>query len=276
MISRRGLFFTGPQAARPPTETRYGAHPMLTTRNTTIAILLLIAASFALTNAVPQDPAYHLFADTRTLLGIANFWNVASNVSFLVVGLWGLMVARRLQHEGTGRLAYLVFFAGLVLTAVGSSWYHLSPDNASLGWDRLTMTIAFAGLFPAVLAEYVSDRVARTMLSLMLIAGPASVGYWQWTEAAGAGDLRPYAVIQFAPMLTILGILVLTKNRNDVSNAFYWLLSVYFAAKIFEIRDAATLDAVGVSGHSIKHLLAGIAAVPLIIALRRRTSGGLR
>ena len=247
---------------------------MLTTRNIAVAILLVIGITFALTNAVPQNPAYHLFADSRAYFGVSNFWNVATNLSFLFAGAWGLLVTARMQDGSTGRTHYRVFFAGLVLTAFGSAWYHLSPDNASLGWDRLAMTIAFAGLFPAVLAEYVSARLAGTMLVVMLVAGPASVGYWQWTELAGAGDLRPYAVVQFVPMLTILAILVFTKNRNDVSNAFYWLLSLYFAAKVFEARDSLTLDAIGMSGHSIKHLISGFAAVPLVLALRRRTSGG--
>ncbi|MDX1509557.1 MAG: ceramidase domain-containing protein [Woeseiaceae bacterium] len=246
---------------------------MLTTRNVTIAALLLIGAVFAVTGALPQDPAYHAFADTRRYLGVANFWNVVTNVAFLVTGAWGLRVALRLQ-DGAGRVAYLVFFAGLVLTALGSSWYHLAPDNLSLGWDRLAMTIAFAGLFPAVLAEYVSDRLARTMLAVMLVAGPASVAYWLWTESTGAGDLRPYAIVQFVPMLIILVILVAGKQRSDVSTAFYWLLAIYFAAKIFEAQDAPTLDLSGISGHSVKHLLAGVAAVPLVLALRRRTAGG--
>ena len=32
----------------------------------------------------------------------------------------------------------------MLLTAVGSSYYHLAPDNERLFWDRLPMTIAFS------------------------------------------------------------------------------------------------------------------------------------
>jgi hypothetical protein len=36
---------------------------------------------------IPQDPAYHQFADLRTVWGIPNFLNVLTSLSFLVVGL---------------------------------------------------------------------------------------------------------------------------------------------------------------------------------------------
>jgi hypothetical protein len=36
-----------------------------------------------------------------------------------------------------------VLFAGVTLSSLGSSYFHLAPDNARLMWDRLPMTIAF-------------------------------------------------------------------------------------------------------------------------------------
>src|SRR3990172_102797 len=35
-------------------------------------------------------PNYHNFADQRALWGVSNFWNVVSNLPFLLVALWGL------------------------------------------------------------------------------------------------------------------------------------------------------------------------------------------
>jgi hypothetical protein len=57
------------------------------------ALLGLMAASLAilpLLPPIPQDPSYHQFADQRTLLGIPNFWNVVSNLPFVLVGAIGL------------------------------------------------------------------------------------------------------------------------------------------------------------------------------------------
>ena len=91
-----------------------------------------------------QDHAYHAFADGRTLLGIPNFWNVMSNLPFLLVGTWGLRFLVR--HSGVVaplRNAWVVFFIGILVTTFGSGYYHLSPDTPSLGWDRLAMTVGF-------------------------------------------------------------------------------------------------------------------------------------
>src|SRR5262245_15202615 len=38
---------------------------------------------------IPQDLSYHTFADDRTMLGVPNFLNVASNLPFIVVGVLG-------------------------------------------------------------------------------------------------------------------------------------------------------------------------------------------
>ena len=134
-----------------------------------IAALLATAAFFYVVPPIPQPPAYHEFADQRALLGVANFWNVTSNLPFLVIGFWGMSFVFR--HSASVcmaglELAYIVFFAGIALTAAGSAWYHLSPSNDSLVWDRLPMTVSFAGLFSIIVGEYLTPRAGR--------AGPAA------------------------------------------------------------------------------------------------------
>ena len=69
-----------------------GAHP--TWRLAVLGGLILGALGVILSlDPWRQDPAYHLFADRRAWLGVANFADVASNLPFLAVGLWGLRVA---------------------------------------------------------------------------------------------------------------------------------------------------------------------------------------
>ncbi len=241
--------------------------------------LIVIAAVFLFTDAVPQDPAYHYFSDTRMLFGIANFWNVASNLPFLLVGAAGLFyIHRHMDAVCVSGLeaTYRVFFIGIFLTAFGSGYYHLVPGNDSLVWDRLPMTIGFAGLFSIIVGEFVSIRAARRLLLPLLVVGISSVEYWAWTEALGAGDLRPYAIVQFLPMLLIPVILLSYRPVTGTARYFWWMFAFYFIAKIFEQLDAAIFGIGGlISGHSLKHVAAALtpAAFLYALSLRRHNKG---
>ena len=231
-------------------------------------------AIFLLVPPIPQDPAYHLFADSRIVFGIPNFWNVASNLPFLVVGAWGMLFVFRDGHAVCApglELAYFVFFAGIFLTAFGSSYYHLGPGNDPLVWDRLPMTIGFAGLFSIIVGEFLSPRIGRAILIPLLLAGALSVEYWAFTEARGAGDLRAYVLFQFLPLLLIPLILIF---RSPVIGAprYYWMMLLcYVLAKIAEFLDAGIFGIGGViSGHSLKHVLAAIAAAFVLYGLLQR------
>jgi hypothetical protein len=248
----------------------------LTTRDIAAAsaIVLIVVAMFLFVAPIPQDPAYHAFADGRTLLGIANFWNVVSNLPFLLVGAWG--VAYVMRH---GRavclpgleLAYIVFFSGVFLTAFGSAYYHLTPANDPLAWDRLPMTIGFAGLFAAIVGEYVSPRVGRVLVVPLLLIGIVSVEYWIWSESRGMGDLRLYALVQFLPMLLVPFILALYRPAIGSSKYFWGMLGFYALSKIVEFLDVAIYAAGNlISGHSLKHLFAAAATAMVLLGLTRR------
>ena len=240
---------------------------------------IAIIAGFALTVPIPQDPAYHLFADDRTLFGVANALNVFSNLPFLVVGAWGLAyVLRHGPVSGDLKAAYAVFFLGVFLTGFGSGYYHLAPANGTLVWDRLPMAISFAGLFSGVVGEFVSTRLGRRLLLPLLVVSAGSVVYWAATEARAAGDLRPYAVVQFLPMLLTPFILVL-RGRGKPLTRYFWALILFYAlAKVAEFYDASVYTAFpAVSGHSLKHLLASLSPAALLAGLaaaaRLRDSG---
>ena len=218
---------------------------------------------------IAQDLAYHQFADTRPLLGIPNSLNVLSNLPFAVVGLGGLIAVSRMQ--GWQRRPYAALFAGTALTAIGSAYYHLAPDNWRLVWDRLPMTVGFMGLLTAVLAERVNGRAARTLFVPLLVFGAASVAYWYWSEVRGAGDLRPYALVQFGSLLIILIALLASPSRYGDDRFFYLGLGAYLLAKLFEYDDRPIYDAARiVSGHTIKHLMAAVGLWFLVLMLRQR------
>ena len=238
----------------------------------------IIAGSLFVVDPVPQDQAYHAFADARPMLGVSNFWNVMSNLAFLAtggIGLWYFLT----KDDGelatktvpTIRAAYIVFFLGVLITCFGSGWYHLAPSNESLVWDRLPMTIAFMGFFTVIVGEHVSERFARQLLWPLLVVGAGSVFYWQYTEAQGVGDLRPYALVQFLPILLIPIILLMFPSRFG-SSRFYWgMLAAYVAAKLLEHFDPQIYSTLGViSGHSLKHVAAAIAPAIFLWGISRR------
>jgi hypothetical protein len=241
-----------------------------------ILAAITLAAVIAIFNfsPIPQNLAYHRFADQRTMAGLANFWNVISNIPFLIIGLIGMRWV--LGEPLPGGLAelrwmYCTFFAGVFLTGIGSSYYHLHPDNRTLVWDRLPMTIGFIALFGAIVGEYVSIRAARALFAPLLIIGLASVLYWHVTELNGRGDLRPYALVQILPMLLIPAILWLFESEQQ-GDAFYWgMIAAYALAKAAEFFDAGLYEfSGGVSGHTLKHLIAAAAPWIFYRALRHR------
>ncbi len=217
-----------------------------------------IVAAFWL-DRVPQDPGYHEFADRSVLFGVPGFWNVATNLPFLFVGLIGLARRSRLRVQSQ-RAPHTVFCVGVALVGFGSAYYHWAPSTAALLWDRLPMTVAFMSLFSAVIQDRVSERLGRNLLWPLVIAGVASIAWWYWSELAGRGDLRAYAVVQFLPMLLIPLMLLLFRGHGLRAGWLWATLAAYVLAKLAEYFDAAIYAASGIlSGHSIKHLLAAVA-----------------
>ena len=251
---------------------------LATARPILLASVLVGAAALVFTRPpIPQDPAYHRMADQRTLLGVPNALNVLSNLPFAVVGAWGLAVTfRRYRADGPfadpwDRWPYATLFVGTLLTAVGSSYYHLAPDGFRLAWDRLPMTLAFMGLLAAVLAERVGVRISRLLLLPLLVAGAASVGYWYWSELRGAGDLRPYALVQFGSLLAVVTLSAAYPSRTTGGGYLAAGLAAYAVAKGLEAADQP-IFALGhlVSGHTLKHLAAAGGAACLVAMLRSR------
>jgi hypothetical protein len=237
-------------------------------------VLLAVVIGVMLTPRLPQDPSYHDFADQRTIAGIPNALDVLSNVPFAFVGAWGLVVTfrrrTRFDHPWE-RWPYAALFTGSALTAIGSSYYHLAPDNARLVWDRLPMTIGFMGFLAATIAERFSVRAARVSFVPLLVFGAASVAYWHWTEQHGVGDLRPYVLVQFGSLLTIMLMLVLYPPRYSHTSLIFYGVAAYALAKVFELGDRQ-IFAMGhlVSGHALKHLSAAVGVAFLVAAVSRR------
>ncbi len=229
----------------------------------TLGILGLVAiflAAAAFLPPIPQDPTYHIYADQRTIMGIPNFWNVLSNLPFVVLGLIGVIAIAMNRTPGFMpelKPIYLTFFAGLLLTGLGSAYYHLDPVNSTIIWDRLALTILFMSFFSSVWGEHISVSAALKMVWPLIAVGLTSVVYWYVTETRGQGDLRLYAVVQFLPMVLLPIIMLCYRSRMTGVGYVWGILAAYGLAKAAEVTDRALFDLLpGFSGHEIKHWVA--------------------
>ncbi|MBC7983511.1 MAG: ceramidase domain-containing protein [Candidatus Obscuribacterales bacterium] len=228
----------------------------------------------ALQPPISQPIAYHHFADRRTLLGIPNFWNVVSNMPFLLVGVLGLIEVVRGRYPGglsSLRIAYGAFFVFIGCVCFGSGYYHWAPSNATLAWDRLPMAIAFMIFLSIVISEHINERVGLWAIVPLVAIGIFSVWYWDYTETLGRGDLRPYGLVQFLSLILLLLIFWLFPSRLTGIGYLWVMFGGYALAKVLEELDAH-IYAVGgaMSGHALKHVVAAVGMYFLLLALRQR------
>lgn len=235
-----------------------------------------MAAAVAFLPPLAQPQAYHRFADARALLGLPNFLNVVSNLPFLLVATLGLAALRRPRPgtfvESRERLPWAVFFLGLAATGFGSAWYHLAPDNASLFWDRLPLSLCFGALLAALIAERVSVWAGLSLLAPLVATGIGTMLYWRFSQTRGAENVLPYFAFQAGAILAGVFLVrffppVYTREADLLHAAAF-----YAAAVFAEFLDPA-IFAIGrmVSGHTLKHLLAALAIYQLVRMLRARS-----
>lgn len=239
-----------------------------------LLVTVVLCALLLARGPIAQMPGYHQFADQSLLAGIPHFADVLSNLGFALVAAWG--VPRLWPMQGVpaldaGRHGYRLFLAGLLLTAFGSAFYHLAPDNARLVWDRLPIALACAGLLAGVRAECRAKPDSRAATLGLALFAVASVAWWAATEQRGAGDLRPYLLLQALPLVLIpLWQWIYRAPRRD-KLAFGIAIALYVVAKFAELGDHALLAALGVvSGHTLKHLLATAAVLVARLVERQR------
>jgi len=229
----------------------------------------LVALCFL--NPIDQDPAYHRLADTRSFAGIPNFLNVASNALFLVAGFYGLCVAWRKRDEeflaGWVRGPWMVLTASLFLTGLGSPYYHWAPTDATLFWDRLPMSIGFASVLGLVLIERVDVSLGRLLWTPLVLAAVGSLVFWR-----AGGDLRFYGLLQGWALVLVPLILILFPGKYADGRSWAVVLAFYGLAKVFELCDRPVYRLGGIiSGHTLKHFCAGLAAFVIARLLHTRS-----
>ncbi len=242
----------------------------MNTRRELLVVLLLAALLPAIFFAGPiaQFADYHDLADQRPIFGIPHFWNIVSNLAFLVVGVMGLRLLLQKKQEATA--AWATLFGGAVMVAFGSSWYHADPNNATLIWDRVPIGFAFMGFLTALLVEHLQGATRRYAGYLLFpLAVFSAVAIWWWYST---GDLSLWVWVQVAPMLAVVLVLALLPGRYTHRRYLGYALACYAASKFLELGDARVMEWTGgiVSGHVLKHLAAALGVWFFYVMLRER------
>ena len=273
-----------PQPSPTTTTLEHASHQPLNRLVVLGAAPLLMALALWSHGPIEQWASYHHFADVHALWGMPNAANVLSNLPFLWIGIWGWAALRqphahRMLNDpppSPSFLAWRLVALAIACTCFGSAYYHWSPTNATLLWDRLPIAWACASVSMALLAERVHPRFGSAwFLGASLVVATLSVAWWWWTLAPQGplpgGDLRPYLFVQFLPMLLIPLVFCMklpAQHPHAIpASAAWWALGLYAVAKLLEVGDHATLEMLHVmGGHPLKHLFAAAGAAVLMRA----------
>jgi len=227
-----------------------------------VAAVAAAVVAVVVLGPITRGPAFHLYADQRVWLGIPHAGDVLSNLGFLLVAAYYL---RRQSTLVAGAGAAV---SGVALIGLGSGAYHWAPSDALLvfDWFPIAMTLMI------VLALVVRDRLGDVWGGLARLAGPVmavgSVGYWYVTGGTDGGDMAPYVAVQLVGVGLAPVLAVVAPGRVKAG----WLvagLGGFLLARVLAHHDREILDAIGVSGHSLKHLAAAGAAALALRALRQ-------
>lgn len=242
-----------------------------------VALLLGVLALLAGALWGPQLalPAhYHAFADQRSFFGMPCVMDVLSNGPFALAGVAGLWQLARTPENTllpAQRTLAALFFTGLLVTAAGSGWYHWRPDDAGLAVDRAGMGVAFAGLLGLAVADRISDRAGPALAACILLLAPVAA-----VLPLVHGNMGPWAVLQAGGLVLLAALACMRVRPGALGFSIGAVMALYAVAKALEGADHAVFALTQgiVSGHSLKHAAAALAAVPVLRALHARQGAG--
>lgn len=228
-----------------------------------IIIFAPLIIFYAFVGPIAQNEAFHNFVDDQTIVGIKNFHNIITNIGYLIVGMIG--VIDYFRKDTRYSLSWIFFFISVILIAPGSAYYHDTPNSTTLVWDRLPMTFAFMSLTSVVLCELYKIKNHLKLLIPLLGLGAFSV--WWWTYS---GDLRIYYWVQLTPILSLLYVSFAVKTQSLKKKNMVAGVLLYGLAMLCEKKDAPIFEALDYSGHSIKHILAALAILAIVLMKYRK------
>jgi hypothetical protein len=245
-------------------------------KNTTVFFFLIIFIGslfivFSLP-PLPFDPKYHEFADKRIFLGVPHFFDVMSNVPYLIFGLMGIYFSFQSYKEKKISWPFFFFFTGIFYVCFGSIYYHLHPTTERLIWDRVPMTFAFMGLLVGLMDQFIWEKSTKYFLIPFLLLGLFSVFYWYHLEIQNNGDQRLYFWVQSIPLIMICFCLFNSKPFFKKTKFYFYALLFYLVSKIFEFNDHKIFLITDnyLSGHTLKHLSSSFSIFLILSGLKKR------
>ena len=145
------------------------------------SLLLFIIVAIAY-GPIPQPQDYHNFADDREFLNIPNALDVMSNLFIIFPGLVGLgFVHERRKNPKVSddeTSIHITIFAGMILTFAGSVWFHLEPNDSTMLWDRLGMSIVIGSSISLMINDFWDKGLAGRIHLPIMLASILSVLWW--------------------------------------------------------------------------------------------------
>lgn len=230
-------------------------------------LLIVVALSYG---PISQPQDYHDFADDRELLGIPNGLDVMSNLAIVFPGLVGLAFVHerrtnpRVSDDETS--IHITLFSGMILTFAGSVWFHLDPNDSTMLWDRLGMSIIIGSCISLLINDLWDRGIAARIHIPIVVASVISVLWWPVFD-----DLRVYFIVKHHPFILFPILLFFGNQLYNKISGYYWGLSMFILATIFEFADEVIFDITGfISGHTLKHIAAGIGLWFIMDMIRER------
>ena len=213
-----------------------------------------------ISNKIERPKEYHNFADKKNILNIPNTVNVVSNISFLIPVFYLLKSTKKRS------LKVNLLMIHLVLLGIASTYYHYIPSDKTLFWDMLmiaTTSMVVLNIFMTPQNLQKEEEKVDSYQLLFYHFGFLSVIYWKFT-----GDIRLYLIILIGVPLYI--ILKNYKNK-DIRNYLLLMIVSNIILRLSEHNDHFIYQFTNknISGHTIKHIFAGIGIFSVIKILEK-------
>lgn len=220
------------------------------------------------------DISPYEFACDGTLMGIPHFWNVVTNIPFLLIGIWGTREVRRLKQAGRRTsFNWLGIWVSTACIGLGSGAYHLFLTPFGLGLDRLAIAALIAFLLAHVAHVIHGIGPSRRLTFWLVLVSETTVVVWML-----GGSPWFYGVLQAAAGVGILLVVLRAdlRARRGVRHLsvrpgpLYLFALCYGLAKVCELLDEEVCTWTGwIGGHPLKHVFAALGLLLLAPLMRR-------
>jgi hypothetical protein len=177
------------------------------------------------------DPYYHNFADKN------KYTDILTNLPIFIAGLYILSLKNKKLN---------IFGFHVLLLSIASSYYHINPNN-----DTILMDLLSISLISSLLIIYLLKIKNINLQAFIYLSAIGTIFYWKHTK-----NLLPYSIYWLIATVLLLYTYYNTKYRYKS----FLIVGLIIIIRMVEIYDKQIYKYTNnlLSGHSLKHILAGI------------------